>query len=125
MSFLSNSWMYNGSVSIGSPYQTSGMISYSTVSNLTLIPSTSCSTCANGGWFDESSSTTYTNLNKTQIVTVGVWAANCTMSTDDIQSWDASGDALTDFEFCLVTQSTDTEYPFDGVLGFGKPGTDD
>jgi hypothetical protein len=47
------------------------------------------------------------------------------MSTDDIQSWDASGDSLNDFEFCLVTQSTDTEYPFNGVLGFGKPGTDD
>lgn len=32
---------------------------------------------------------------------------------------------MNDFEFCLVTESTDTEYPFSGVLGFGKPGTDD
>lgn len=47
------------------------------------------------------------------------------MSVDDIQSWDSTGSNLIDFEFCLVTESTDTEYPFNGVLGFGKPGTDD
>lgn len=46
------------------------------------------------------------------------------MSTDDLMSWDSDGTALVDFEFCLVTKTLEEDYPFKGILGFGKPGTD-
>lgn len=89
-----------------------------------MIPSVSCSSCENGGWFDETKSSTYNSLGTEKVVTAGVWGAQCTMSTDYLQSWDTNGTALIDFEFCLVTETLDQDYPFRGILGFGKPGSD-
>jgi len=63
----------------------------------------------------------------TQVLSFGVFAGVCQISTDLFGlSLDVQDSFVTNEEFCLLTQEAyPTSYDFEGVVGFGKPAADD
>lgn len=118
---------YYGSALVGLPSQGDGQqFCYSTASFYSNVPSSNANVPE--GWFDESSSITYTQIGETEeISAIFLWAGTCMISQDMICiNPDDSDDCVYDQYFCLVEDEIyPTSYDFTGTVGFGKPETED